>query len=308
MKTYLSLLVCATCFAPSAFALEKTPFGKSYDEVKLKEAISLPMPKLIEFISKSADIRLVPVRNNLDKEVPPTELETNKLVQKVKLPIPKHLEDAVGSSHRSAGLTILPKDPDIKVKRTTIFVNEFADSYTLVHEYMHTLLNATPGAHAIVSQMDAYRPTSKADFYFDKVLGNKLLLNDAKWRTELIEAVSESIDVYIKLVEQTTSEEIIIEKTLADLITPESPHFSKLRKDLGHQYQNYFMDAVIVKNFDASLDRVGFIKTEVVQMQAISEADRQKDLAAIAKMEDKLRDFRASVVELQKWVKPAPAK
>lgn len=302
MLAKITLIFTVLAGAAQSAIATTLPFNKRYDEQLLIQATKLPMDQLLRHINDSTDIRLVSVRNDLDKELPRTSLETSPFVKSAEIPLPQVIKKVVGDTHGDAGIMIEHDNPDIKVTRNTIYVNEFADGYTIIHEYMHSLLNPSPDSLKPSSNLEIYRAINKAEFLYGKIFGNRVLLNSEHWRQDMIAALEEHCDIIIKSLAATTVEEVLIEKTLSKVILPSSPHYNRLRTKNGLVYAQDALTS-IYGTFNNSVDRLVFLENELKSLESISEEDLQKDLARLEALKGKYSDFRIEVVKLQEFFK-----
>jgi hypothetical protein len=302
-KTMITALIGFGTIPMSAMATTSLPFGKRYDETLIKKAVNLPLPKLIALINETTDIKIASVRTELDREIPATELEKSPLVTKLKGEYPQPVKDYVSYSHQAFGLMVPKNDVDTKVSRNTIFVNEFMDGYGLIHEYMHSLFSLKDSGGSVpVPMAENYRISRKNQFMMGKVRQDFSLLTQANWRSDVLSALEDSTALMLKAVKENSSEEVLIERTLAHAIRPGSLYYNKLRAQNGKIYADTFLES-IQRDFNQNVDDVGFMQSEIKFMDAsvITEDERAADLARIAKMQESLRTYRAEVDKLEKF-------
>lgn len=297
-----ALIVGLMALPMTSMAITSLPFGKKYDETLLDKAIHSNTHDLIALIEQTTDIKVAQVRNELDKELPRTDWENSPLIEKLsKANVPQIVQDYVCDTHRTSGLMVPSDDPDIKVPRNTIFINEFSDSYTLIHEYMHSLFNLQhSGGHVPLSQDEIYRALHTTEFRMDKVMHDFSLLSLPQWRQDVISALEDSVDVMIRGVTQASCEEVLIERTLARLITPGTPPYNEARQKMGLDYAQSFA-TMIDMDFNAQADYVGFVVAEIKTMEGIPDKERTADQQRLDAIKKRLLDYRDEVVKLEAY-------
>jgi len=298
---FFLVLLFASWFASTSLATQ-LPFNKKYDEALLQKVVNLPMPELLKEITKTTDIVIIPTRTPLDKELPRTALEDSPVVKVAKASLPKKVRETLGDIRGNNALMIEKGDPDVKVSRNTIYTNEFIDGYTLIHEYMHSIMNMNNKVPTSASNLDTYRAFNKAAFLYSKIFANRALLNDSHWRNDMISALEDHCEALIRETAATNVEEVLIETVLRREIKTTSPHYNEYRVANGKSYSDYSL-ATIFNNFNTSIDKVDFITNEIKHLESISEETRKADLARIAAMKEKYLKFRDEVVKLQEFAK-----
>lgn len=283
----------------------KLPFNKKLDAEALRAALTLPSEDLIKFIkSKNTDILLVPVRTELDRELPKTWLEKSANIKKAPAPLHELVQSIVGSTHGNAGLMVTPNDKDgVKVSRNTIFVHEFVDEYTVIHEFAHSLMKQSSSAE--VSSLEIYTATRNKDFVFNKVRLDWSLLEKKAWRHDVVTSIERYVELYPKAINQSLAEEVIIERLLKVISEQvKSPYINQRRVNNGLRYADGSLKS-INDNFNVLIDQFTWILNEFKSRVSTAQGDELEDIEdcqqRLSKVEDKLRVLRAQLHELAKF-------
>lgn len=129
--------------------------------------------------------------------------------------------------------------------QNTILIRADADTYTLIHEYLHALLFFE--GQKPISQLDEKFAAveRKQIFYQRKLFENPAALLNPLWRKDILEAQEQVIELIYQRIQIGQSQEAIIEKLLNRYIDSKNPHYSEVRQKKGLQYAEAMINNAI---------------------------------------------------------------
>ena len=127
--------------------------------------------------------------------------------------------------------------------RNTILIKDTADTQTLIHEFLHSVLVQNNLKDDSEKREIQFRMTQKRlNTYRNMLNANPDFLAQPLWRKNILTAQNDFIDELYLHLRSNTSEEAIIEKYLKLYITEESPYFFK--RQLSSKHFDYGEDRI----------------------------------------------------------------
>lgn len=220
-------------------AQQQLPLGRNFDSTLLDQALQLPAEKLIEFIeSQGVKVYLYPSTKPRNPEFASGEMIPAKFGSERYL---KGLfeDKGSGSTVYDAGVFSQPKDPEVGKYGNTIVITECSSAHTLLHEFTHYLFYTTEKNPNAGQKWDLEERAVRTLNEFGRQYTYSFIdlgMSDKYKRDVLIERLIASIQIERDRVYWFASEEIMIEKVLAEKIHSDSPYFETERFERGKRY------------------------------------------------------------------------
>lgn len=161
------------------------------------------------------------------------------------------------------GMVIFHRSARYALDRDTILIRDTALSYTLIHEFVHTLLRPVwtvePDDSVEASFRIAFR---RLIFYQRRLYDDPYKLLNPLWRRDILAAQADVAKDLFDRIRLGQSQEAIIEKVLSLYIDERNPFFDADRRAQGLQYGEVMINNVI-DMFNEVNDSVVFVEETV---------------------------------------------
>jgi hypothetical protein len=142
------------------------------------------------------------------------------------------------------GRLVFKTDACCDLKKDTILIKDNAESYTLIHEFMHSQLIKN-GAMNENIEKDFLSAKNRLSFYHKKLLLGPEKLLSTLWRKDILERQHDYSQLLFERLQMGQSQEAIIEKILSDYIDQKNPYYVKQRAANGYKYGQLMLDNAI---------------------------------------------------------------
>lgn len=201
------------------------PFEQSIQVEKVYEVTQVPQSDVAEYI-KSQGVDIIVFLNPekpeaLNPAFKSLRIATEEEMKKAMLP-------------QGAAGRLLPVRNGFN--QDTIIIRADSDTYTLIHEYLHSLLffiGDEPQAQLDETFASIER---KQLFYQRKLFENPVALLNPLWRRDILDAQNGIVELVHQRIRIGQAQEAIIEKILARYIDAKNPHYSADRQKNGLMY------------------------------------------------------------------------
>ncbi len=150
---------------------------------------------------------------------------------------------------------ILASSPCCDLKQDVILIQDTASNYTLIHEYLHSLMKFE-GQKPVATIEGDYRGLErKQQFYQRKLFEYSEHLLNPLWRRDILEAQGGIIALLSDRFRMGQVQEAVIEKVLARYIDSKNVNFDQQRREEGLKFAELSIDNMIAvyNNLDFSV-------------------------------------------------------
>ncbi len=231
------IFVAGVIFAVQAGAIVvESPYNRKLDLTPIESILKSPKADLVKTIKATGvDVYLLPSKNAKQpiagflKDVPRLSEERFKKM---------NLDDLHLSG--SEGIFIPATDPCCSLSRDSILVSDDVDAITMIHEFAHAVFYSQLSKEDKLSHITAEQEVINAvrvfKFRLDAVVRNVSNIRNPLWRRDLMNAMIDYVQAADKIVRFNLSEEVIIERSLQNLIKPDSKYYNRQRMEQGEKY------------------------------------------------------------------------
>jgi hypothetical protein len=174
------------------------------------------------------------------------------------------------------GLFVAPGSLFSDLEKPTIFIHEEAETYSLIHEYLHYLFWKESKEQRADVEFLMYREKRSLTKNFENIYADREKLLNQLWRRDIVNSLL-SYGESLKLgISQVLVEEYLIEKTLGEILKKDrSPHWDQERETLGAKY-----GLMNLKKAESEISRLkaqrSFIESELAQLEAPQDGWKEK--------------------------------
>lgn len=213
-----------------------------------------------------------------------------------------------------SGRMIPSTSPCCNLKQDLILIKDTAENYTLIHEYLHSLLKFN-GHEPIGSIETDFRAVERKQLFYQRKLFEyaENLLNPV-WRKDIITVQGEVVDLLSDRFRIGQVQEAIIEKILSRYIDKNNLNYDAKRQDEGLKYAEAMINNMITvyNNLDHSIKwnkdttsnmREALAKGEIELVDKQKESLTQEEAEQFIKMNEehlqKLESTKKEILDLK---------
>ena len=254
------LLVASIAAADSPqWRYQSLPFAQAMDLDAVYEVTHAPPDRLIQTIRRHG-VEVLRVREAASGRAP------NPLLASLPIATPEVLQRAEFQEGYEGRIVCLGEDCRGRW-RDTIVIVESATSYTLLHEFVQSLLRPLRAVDAD----DEIEARFAAAFWRLRVYQRRLYddpyrLLDPLWRRDILAAQADVAADLFEHIRLGQSQEAIVEKLLARYIDEHSPYYDAARRAQGQRYGVAMINNAI-DVFNMLNDSVVFVETTVIHLR-----------------------------------------
>ncbi|MFP5519763.1 MAG: hypothetical protein ACLGGX_07660 [Bdellovibrionia bacterium] len=242
--------------------------------------------------------------------------------KKAKNPLYKNLNYASDDLLKKAeiqpsysGRLIPTTNPCCDLTKDTVLIKDTAPTYTLIHEYMHSLLEFKGTKPQADIEKTYSRVERKQLFYQRKLLENPVALLTPLWRKDMLSTQQEIIDMMYQRIRLGQAQEAIIEKLLSRYIDKNSPYFDEARSKEGLKYAEAMINNAITVynnlhfsitwNMNTVIDlRSGLDSKELVPVEkseSLTKDEADEFIAASKKQLEQLKRTENEIIKMKSF-------
>lgn len=234
------------------------PFGQVMNLDAVYEVTHSPPPQLLATLARwGVDVRRVP-------GLPPGR-QPNPHLAALPVADPELLRRA-GFDEGFEGRLVCRGASCCGLARDTILIREHASDYTLIHEFVQSLLRPEcPGEPDDVLELRFATAYRRLVVYQRRLYDDPFRLLDPRWRRDIHAAQHDVVATLHDRLRLGQSQEAIVEKLLSRYIDERSPCFDARRRAEGLRYGQQMIDSAI-DVFNAVHDSSVFVTDTVANL------------------------------------------
>lgn len=282
------------------------PFDQSMDMNVVYEVTTAKPANLIKTINKYG------VRVLLVKSLNP-EKELNPILSKLEVASVDLLKKAEFLDSYE-GRLIVKEDSCCDVLQDTVLIRDTALTYTLIHEFLHSVLRSKQGLVDSTLESRFASAHRKVLFFQKKLFMDPYLMLQANWRRDILQANQDVIEMMHARMQMGQSQEAIIENILSKYIDEKNPYYDKGRKERGYQYGesmiNNMIDIYNGTDYSLSWSRntVSGLREAILsgdleksEEKNLSEKEAAQFADEIKKTLEKLKPLKAEILKIKEF-------
>lgn len=277
-------------------AISSVPFGQTLDMAKVRAATRSAPTRLLATIA-ALGVDVLRVSGAAPGQAP------NPLLAGLPLAPPEVLREAEFRDSYE-GRVVLRHARCCGLLRDTILIRDTASNYTLLHEFVHTLL---PPSRVVVEAVDFELAFATAFrrlwLYHCRLCEDPARLLDPRWRRDLLAALDDVVPMLFERIRMGQSQEAIVEKVLAREIDSRSPYHDAARREQGRLYGERAIDNAI-DLFNTTHEAIIHAEQSVRQLREALTAGQLEPAGADSLTVEEQRAFEQQLREAARQLEP----